>query len=103
MDFLKLYFDPTLTSRQRLLCRIFWQQCKFEEYDDVAKQIKYLQNYFQLLDVSEVFSILDNCYVYDSRYHCQVCDQLRRVDSPLQLKHSIETPWRCKSCMLLVS
>ncbi|SJM36382.1 hypothetical protein A1019T_00343 [Psychrobacter pasteurii] len=39
MSSLELYFDPTLTSRQRLLCRMFWTKCKIEEFDDIAKQL----------------------------------------------------------------
>lgn len=103
MTSLQLYFDPTLTSRQRLLCRMFWKQCKIEEYDDIAKQINYLKLKFELPDVSEVFAILDYCYVYDNRYQCQVCRQLRRVVSPLQLNQSLENPWRCKQCRLLTA
>ncbi|SUD91344.1 hypothetical protein [Psychrobacter phenylpyruvicus] len=103
MASLQLYFDPTLTSRQRLLCRMFWKKCEIEEFDDIAKQIHYLQSWFELPDASEVLAILNYCYVYDSRYQCQVCRQLRRVTSPLQLKQTIETPWRCKSCLLLTA
>ena len=103
MSSLELYFDPTLTSRQRLLCRMFWTKCKIEEFDDIVKQINYLKSWFELPDASEVFAILENCYVYDSRYQCQVCRQLRRINSPLQLKKTIETPWRCEPCSLLTA
>lgn len=103
MASLELYFEPMLTSRQRLLCRMFWKKCKIEQFDDIVKQINYLQECFELPDPSEVFAILDYCYVYDSRYQCQVCRQLRRINSPLELKQTIETPWRCKSCLLLTA
>ena len=74
-----------------------------EQFDDIVKQINYLQECFELPDPSEVFAILDYCYVYDNRYQCQVCRQLRRINSPLELKQTIETPWRCKSCLLLTA
>ncbi|WP_296403043.1 hypothetical protein [Psychrobacter sp.] len=103
MTFLEFYFDPTLTSRQRLMCRMFWKQCQAKDYDDVAKHINRLMQSFDLPDVIEVFAILDYCYVYDNRYQCQVCRQLRRVVSPLQLNETVAKPWRCSHCLFLTN
>ena len=103
MTSLELYFDPTLTSRQRLLCRMFWKSCKIEHYDDIARQINHLTGVFELTDPAEVFDILNKCHAFDTRYHCQVCRQLRKVESPLQLKQPISPTWRCQACLLLTS
>lgn len=99
---LELYFDPILTSRQRLLCRLFWTKSKIASYNDIERQIERFRQLFRLPSSTEVFAILEFCHVYDTRYHCQVCQRLRRIHYPTELIHLPDEPWRCEDCLTLI-
>lgn len=101
-DPLQFYFDPILTSRQRMMCRMFWNKYKYQADTEVLKQVKRLTTDFGLNHPSELYQALKSCYVYDARYQCQVCQRLRLISNPIDLSVVPKLPYRCDDCSMLI-
>ncbi|WP_127891429.1 hypothetical protein [Psychrobacter sp. FDAARGOS_221] len=52
--------------------------------------------------IDDLMHILKFCYVYDTRYQCQVCQRLRFIDSPTDLGITPKLPYRCDDCSMLI-
>ena len=84
------------------MCRLFWDKCKTDSYSDVTDAVLSIKNKFELSHTSDVYDALNDCYVYDARYQCEVCQRLRRISYPIEIKHDPKLPYRCDECSTLV-